>query len=70
MWPRAGPQATEMHIGSFLQRYNFQNTVVKTINSTESFMGCEADTDSSSLSSSQKKTEAKNLLLTVIVKAI
>lgn len=70
VWPRAGPQGIEMHPGSSLQQYNFQNTVVKTVNSTESFMGCEASTDSSSLSSSQDKIEAKQMLLAVIVKAI
>lgn len=70
VWPRAGPQGIEMHPGSFLQQYNFQNTVVKTVNSTESFMGCEASTDSSSLSSSQDKIEVKQTLLTVIIKAI
>lgn len=59
VWPQAGPQGTEMHPGSFLQQYNVQNTVAKTIYSTESFIGCENGTDSSSLSYSQEKTEVK-----------
>lgn len=45
-----------------------KNTVVKTSNSTDSFLGCEARTDSSSFSSSHEKMEVKIMFVAVEIR--